>query len=692
MSFSLSSDDLACRPLTALDFVSFDIETTGLDPKRARTIEIAAVRFHHNRVFEEDSFQSLVDPGVSIPPSSTKIHGLTDADVAGSAEFKQVVREFAEWAGPSVFVGYGSDFDVAVLRAEHERFGILWSPLRTVDVLPLVQIAELGLSNFGLETVAKKLDIAITGRHRALSDAIMTAEVFASLIPRLKQAGVTTLAEAERAAAKSPNPPSGLRQDPISRPPVPTGMDSFPFRRRVRAVMTSPAAEIGRNETISVAIDKMAKDRISSLIVRWPETSSLGIITSGDVIAAIAKDGSAVLSKSIGDYCSRELQTVTDREFLYRAIVEMKTRNVRHLGVVDENENLVGAITGRDLFHKQGKDAIALGSEIQLAGSASELARVWSDLSTVAKVLASQAVAPRRISAIISRELRAMTKRACELAEIEIGTPPTRYAMLVLGSAGRGESLLAMDQDNAIVFADGADETAVNWFAEFGNRVSEILDEAGVRFCDGGIMGSNHEWRKDVSGWTDTVLKWLSHTRQEGILNADIFFDAMTVHGDSLMAAAMYRAALKSAQDARPFLRLLAQRASEFDSPTGFMGRWRLDDKGRIDLKRCGIMPIFSAARAVALEHGINHRSTYRRLSEFKEMHPEFAQTCDDLSLAHGTMLGVILNQQLRDFDNGIPLSSRIIPGDLDPLETQQLKWSLGRVPQVTALLGVPSS
>ena len=64
--------------------------------------------------------------------------------------------------------------------------------------------------------------------------------------------------------------------------------------------------------------------------------------------------------------------------------------------------------------------------------------------------------------------------------------------MLVLGSGGRGESLLAMDQDNAIVYADRdggmSDEDTDQWFAELGARVSCILDLVGVPYCKGGVM------------------------------------------------------------------------------------------------------------------------------------------------------------------------------------------------------------
>ena len=72
------------------------------------------------------------------------------------------------------------------------------------------------------------------------------------------------------------------------------------------------------------------------------------------------------------------------------------------------------------------------------------------------------------------------------------GEPPCAYALCVLGSAGRGESLLAMDQDNAIVFADGEPgDAADRWFARFGGIVADILHEVGVPYCKGGVMAKN---------------------------------------------------------------------------------------------------------------------------------------------------------------------------------------------------------
>ncbi len=101
-----------------------------------------------------------------------------------------------------------------------------------------------------------------------------------------------------------------------------------------------------------------------------------------------------------------------------------------------------------------------LGDKIDSASTPAELAVAWASLPLMARNLMHEDVDPRTTSAVISSEICSMTRRAAELAEERprIGgasPPPVAYAVLVLDSAGRKESQLAADQDNAIVYAEG---------------------------------------------------------------------------------------------------------------------------------------------------------------------------------------------------------------------------------------------
>jgi len=107
-----------------------------------------------------------------------------------------------------------------------------------------------------------------------------------------------------------------------------------------------------------------------------------------------------------------------------------------------------------------------------------------------------------------------------------LDAPPCRYAVLVLGSGGRGQSLLAADQDNAIVFERGEPEGAEDkWFAELGERIATTLDEASIPLCKGGIMAKSADWRGNAELWRERIADWVRRASPADLLNVDIVFE-----------------------------------------------------------------------------------------------------------------------------------------------------------------------
>ena len=113
-------------PLISLDAVVIDTETTGLDPRKARLIEIAAVRVASGRIESAQSFRRLVDPGEAIPREATAIHGIDAATIADAPPFAEIWPEFSTFIGSSVVIGHTIGFDLAVLQHECERAGLHW--------------------------------------------------------------------------------------------------------------------------------------------------------------------------------------------------------------------------------------------------------------------------------------------------------------------------------------------------------------------------------------------------------------------------------------------------------------------------------------------------------------------------------------------------------------------------------------
>jgi len=183
-------------PLARLPVLVLDTETTGLDVNGDRVVSIGCLRLVGGRLYRATSFDRLVNPGMAIPPRSTAIHGITDPMVADAPAFPEVYAALDDLMAGTVVVGHQIAFDLAMLRTECARHGCVWSEPPTLDTLLLATALLPELSTASLDAVAAELGVSVHGRHTALGDSLVTAEVFASLLPRLADRGVTTFGQA----------------------------------------------------------------------------------------------------------------------------------------------------------------------------------------------------------------------------------------------------------------------------------------------------------------------------------------------------------------------------------------------------------------------------------------------------------------------------------------------------------------
>jgi DNA polymerase-3 subunit epsilon len=193
-----ADSELDARPLRELQYTVFDTETTGLDPRAGdELVSIGAVRIVNGRLLAHDTFEQLIDPRRAISPASVRIHGITRDMLAGKPTVEQVLPRFAQFAEDTVLVGHNVAFDMQFI----ERKGVrLHQPM--LDTLLLSAAAQPEERDHTLERLASRLGLSVVGRHTALGDAMLTAEVFLGLIRMLEARGVVTLGQA-RAAARS---------------------------------------------------------------------------------------------------------------------------------------------------------------------------------------------------------------------------------------------------------------------------------------------------------------------------------------------------------------------------------------------------------------------------------------------------------------------------------------------------------
>ncbi len=191
------------RMLTDLAYTAFDTETTGLEPSAGdEIIQIGAVRIVNGRVLRHESMDQLIDPQRSLKAASIRIHGITAEMVAGQPTIDVILPQFHHFAADTVLVAHNAAFDMRFLQLKEATTGIRFTqPL--LDTLLLSAVVHPNQESHKLEAIAERLGIPIIGRHNALGDAIVTAEVFLRLVGLLGDMGIRTLGAARAAAEKT---------------------------------------------------------------------------------------------------------------------------------------------------------------------------------------------------------------------------------------------------------------------------------------------------------------------------------------------------------------------------------------------------------------------------------------------------------------------------------------------------------
>ncbi|MCX7843548.1 MAG: PolC-type DNA polymerase III [Clostridia bacterium] len=177
-------------------FVVLDIETTGLNPGKDKITEIGAVKIKDGKII--DRFSSFVNPEMPIPSFITKLTGITNEMVADSPAIEPVMLEFLEFINGAVLVAHNAPFDLGFIRHFARVMGErISNPV--IDTLQLCRKMFPGLDRYKLNIVANHLGIKLDNHHRAIDDSRATAEIFIRCLEILRQKGVSSIDDIEKA-------------------------------------------------------------------------------------------------------------------------------------------------------------------------------------------------------------------------------------------------------------------------------------------------------------------------------------------------------------------------------------------------------------------------------------------------------------------------------------------------------------
>ena len=168
------------------EFVCFDCETTGLDPKIDDIISIGAVIIKNNTIVSSKKFVRFVKPKTDLQADAIKIHHIRVCDLTNAGDIDNMIIEFLEFIGNRTLVGYFLEFDINMINKYLKPMLGIKLPNKALEVSAIyhdykIEKIPQGHIDLRFSTIMRELQIPNLGKHDAYNDAIMTSMIFIKL-------------------------------------------------------------------------------------------------------------------------------------------------------------------------------------------------------------------------------------------------------------------------------------------------------------------------------------------------------------------------------------------------------------------------------------------------------------------------------------------------------------------------------
>ena len=159
-------------------YVSIDLETSGLDPKQDRILEIAAIKVIDGEVV--DTYETLVDAGMHLSERIVSLTGISEEMTKNGVEVAEAIRKCVEFIGDMPILGHCIQFDYSFLKRAAVNHGLTFEK-EGIDTLRIARKALPQLESRGLSVLCEYYQIPLEQHHRAMADAGATFQLYQRL-------------------------------------------------------------------------------------------------------------------------------------------------------------------------------------------------------------------------------------------------------------------------------------------------------------------------------------------------------------------------------------------------------------------------------------------------------------------------------------------------------------------------------
>ncbi|SCY11387.1 DUF294 nucleotidyltransferase-like domain-containing protein [Flavobacterium caeni] len=388
--------------------------------------------------------------------------------------------------------------------------------------------------------------------------------------------------------------------------------------------------------TLAKDAAQLMTDNLMDCVVVIENGAPIGIVTDNDMRSKIAT-GRYPVTIAIEKIMASPVIAVPESVSLAEAQLLILKHNVTHLCVTADGSDATevkGVISLYDLIVAQSSNPGVLIKEIKRSQDAKDLKKVRAKLTELIQTSMVKNLPLSHIANVASEITLAIIKRSVELAILEMGSPPARFAWLSIGSQGRKEQLLLTDQDHILVFEDVAADKyrdVKDYFLRLAKKASGTLEKVGYPPCPNGHMASNILWCKSVSDWLKQYTNWMKAPGEKSNEIASIFFDYEIAVGEPRIEEAITDVIFQNAGANRLFFDYLGNDALRKPAPLSFFKKFNVEEEGpykdKFDIKMRALMPLVDGARLFCLSlnvRGINN--TFLRFKQLAIVDPKHAE------------------------------------------------------------------
>ena len=168
------------------EYIVFDTETTGLNPKVDDIISIGAVKIKDNKILTSQTFELFLQSEAEVSATSIAIHQIRNCDLEGAKTNAEAIVEFLHFIGSRPLIGYYLEFDISMINKYVKPMLGVKLPNEAIEVSEIyfdktIALIPQGNIDLRFDTILKNCGVPNMGAHNAVNDAIMTAMIYLKL-------------------------------------------------------------------------------------------------------------------------------------------------------------------------------------------------------------------------------------------------------------------------------------------------------------------------------------------------------------------------------------------------------------------------------------------------------------------------------------------------------------------------------